>query len=161
MDTIACARLLVRATCGIGFKCAVRKDLEQWCRQKFCLGWSKTRIPRFAHELKKTFIKWRHFTTKAHVSTVGTLLFYSQWRREGKCRPGPNIKLPPFPALKFDKNLKWKKIMFRAYSKMWGLLKHCLWKEILYQKRIRHWALTAYYFAYDVGIISSYSNRIY
>jgi len=39
--------------------------------------------------------------------------------------------------------------------------KHCLWKEILSQQRIRHFKiLQSIYFAYDVGIISSYSNRI-
>jgi len=38
---------------------------------------------------------------------------------------------------------------------------HCLWKEILSQQRIRHFKiLQSIYFAYDVGIISSYSNRI-
>ena len=38
---------------------------------------------------------------------------------------------------------------------------HCLWKEILSQQRIRHFKnLQSVYFAYDVGIISSYSNRI-
>ena len=36
-----------------------------------------------------------------------------------------------------------------------------LWKEILSQQRIRHFKiLQSIYFAYDVGIISSYSNRI-
>jgi len=24
-----------------------------------------------------------------------------QWRSEAKCRPGPTIKVPPFPPLKF------------------------------------------------------------
>jgi len=38
----------------------------------------------------------------------------------------------------------------------------CLWKEILSQQRIRHFKiLQSIYFAYDVGIISSYSNRNY
>jgi len=37
----------------------------------------------------------------------------------------------------------------------------CLWKEILSQLRTRHFKiLQSIYFAYDVGIISSYSNRI-
>jgi len=37
----------------------------------------------------------------------------------------------------------------------------CLWKEILSQQRIRHSKiLQSIYFAYDVGIISSYLNRI-
>jgi len=37
----------------------------------------------------------------------------------------------------------------------------CLWKEILSQQRIRHFKiLQSIYFAYDVSIISSYSNRI-
>jgi len=27
--------LLVRATCGNNFKCALQKDLEQWCSQSF------------------------------------------------------------------------------------------------------------------------------
>jgi len=36
----------------------------------------------------------------------------------------------------------------------------CLWKEILSQQRIRHYKiLQSTYFAYDVGIISSYSSR--
>jgi len=40
------------------------------------------------------------------------------------------------------------------------LLKHCLWKEIFSQQRIRDFKiLQGIYFAYDVGIISSYSNR--
>ena len=35
-----------------------------------------------------------------------------------------------------------------------------LWKEILSQQRMRHFKiLQSIYFAYDVGIISSYSNR--
>jgi len=39
-------------------------------------------------------------------------------------------------------------------------LENCLWKEILSQQRIRHFKiLQSIYFAYDVGIISSYSNR--
>jgi len=39
---------------------------------------------------------------------------------------------------------------------------HCLWKEILSQQRIRHFKiLQSIYFAYDVGIISPYSNRIF
>ena len=38
---------------------------------------------------------------------------------------------------------------------------YCLWKEILSQQRIRHFKiLQSIYFAYDVGISSSYSNRI-
>jgi len=38
---------------------------------------------------------------------------------------------------------------------------YCIWKEILSQQRIRHFKiLQSIYFAYDVGIISSYSNRI-
>jgi len=37
----------------------------------------------------------------------------------------------------------------------------CLWKDILSQQRIRHFKiLQSVYFAYDVGIISFYSNRI-
>ena len=37
---------------------------------------------------------------------------------------------------------------------------HFLWKEILSQQRIRQFKiLQSIYFAYDVGIISSYSNR--
>jgi len=37
----------------------------------------------------------------------------------------------------------------------------CLCKEILSQQRIRHFKiLQSIYFAYDVGIISSYSNKI-
>jgi len=36
---------------------------------------------------------------------------------------------------------------------------YCLWKEILCQQRIRHFKiLQSIYFAYDVGIISSYST---
>jgi len=38
----------------------------------------------------------------------------------------------------------------------------CLWKVVLSQQRIRHLKiLQSVYFAYDVGIISSYSNRIF
>jgi len=38
---------------------------------------------------------------------------------------------------------------------------YCLWKEILSQQRIGHFKiLQSIYFAYNVGIISSYSNRI-
>ena len=38
---------------------------------------------------------------------------------------------------------------------------YCLWKDILSQQRIRHLKiLQSIYFAYDVGIISSYSNII-
>jgi len=41
------------------------------------------------------------------------------WRSKAKYRPGPTIKVPPFQPLKFAyKNFKWKKIMFRAYSKI-------------------------------------------
>jgi len=41
------------------------------------------------------------------------------------------------------------------------LNQHCLWKEILFQQRIRHFKiLQSIYFAYDAGIISSYSNRL-
>jgi len=39
-------------------------------------------------------------------------------------------------------------------------LNPCLWKEVFSQQRIRHFKiLQSIYFAYDVGIISSYSNR--
>jgi len=40
--------------------------------------------------------------------------------------------------------------------------RHCLSKRILSQQKIGHEALTQYiqYFAYEVGIISSYLNRI-
>jgi len=73
MDTIACA---MRATCGNGFKC--EKDLEQWCSQcqTFWLGWSTTRMLRFAHEFKKMFIKWRHFATMIQMSFLATPLSY-------------------------------------------------------------------------------------
>jgi len=38
----------------------------------------------------------------------------------------------------------------------------CLWKEIVSQQRIRHFKiLQSIYFAYEVGVISSYSNRIF
>ena len=41
-------------------------------------------------------------------------------------------------------------------------VKYCLWKEILSQQRIRHFKiLQSIYFACDVGIISSYSNRMW
>ena len=44
--------------------------------------------------------------------------------------------------------------------KLFCLFPHCLWKEILSQPRIRHFKiLQSIYFTYDVGIISSYSNR--
>ena len=36
--------------------------------------------------------------------------------------------------------------------------KYCLWKKILSQNRIRHVRSQSIYFAYKVGIISSYSN---
>jgi len=39
-------------------------------------------------------------------------------------------------------------------------MEDCLWKEILSQQRIRHFKiLQSIYFACNVGIISSYSNR--
>jgi len=38
---------------------------------------------------------------------------------------------------------------------------YCLWKEILSKQRIRHFKIVqSIYFAYDAGIISSYSNRM-
>jgi len=41
-------------------------------------------------------------------------------------------------------------------------VEHSLWEEILSQQRIKHCKiLQSTYFAYDVGIISSYSNRIF
>jgi len=33
-------------------------------------------------------------------------LYVSQWRSEAKCRPGPTIKVPPFPPLKFSYKIK-------------------------------------------------------
>jgi len=46
-----------------------------------------------------------------------------QWCSKVKCRPGPTIKVAPFPPLKFAyKNFKWK-FMFRVNSKI-GLIKH-------------------------------------
>jgi len=48
-----------------------------------------------------------------------------QWRSEAKCLPGPTIKVPRFPpVVKFDKNLKLKKILIRTFLKKQGLLKH-------------------------------------
>jgi len=36
---------------------------------------------------------------------------------KAKSRPGPTIKMPPFRPVEFAYNdLKWKKIMFRAYK---------------------------------------------
>jgi len=47
------------------------------------------------------------------------LLAALQWRSEAKCRPGPTIKVPLFPPLKFAyKNLKGKKIVFYSYLKI-------------------------------------------
>jgi len=41
------------------------------------------------------------------------------------------------------------------------MLYNCLWKEILSQQRIRHFKiLQSINFAYDVGIITSYSNKM-
>ena len=41
-----------------------------------------------------------------------------------------------------------------------AVTKQCLWKEILSQQRIRHFKiLQSVYFAYDVGMLNSYSNR--
>jgi len=55
------------------------------------------------------------------VDIIG-ILFYTQWRSEVKCCPGPTIKVLPFPPLKFAyKDFKWK-FMFRAYLKR--LIKH-------------------------------------
>jgi len=43
-----------------------------------------------------------------------------------------------------------------------ALIEHSVWKEILSQQRIKHSKiLQSVYFAYDVGIISPYSNRIF
>jgi len=49
-------------------------------------------------------------------------------------------------------------------SHMFNLISYvakiCLWKEVLSQQRIRHFKiLQSIYFAYDVGIISSYSKQ--
>jgi len=42
------------------------------------------------------------------------------------------------------------------------MFRWCLWKEILPQQRIKHFKiLQSIYFAYDVGIITSYSNRMF
>jgi len=42
-----------------------------------------------------------------------------QWRSDAKGRPGPTIKVPPFPPLKSAyKILKCKKIMFRGYIRI-------------------------------------------
>jgi len=79
------------------------------------------------------------------------------------------------PSLEYFDKAKTDKFFVILFGRMWvsvvaDLLrakrnqlettKHCLWKEILPQKRIRHYKiLQSIYFAYDVGIISSYSNR--
>jgi len=43
-----------------------------------------------------------------------------------------------------------------------SVLESCPWIEILSQQRIRHFKiLQSIYFAYDVGIISSYSDRFF
>jgi len=48
-----------------------------------------------------------------------------QWRSEAKHHPGPTTKVSSFTPLKFPyKNLKWRKIIFRAYLKTSGLIKH-------------------------------------
>ena len=80
---------------------------------------------------------WHHYTTaksnSLQISTSGMPVVETsvklqldpmQWRSETKCRPGPNIKVSPFPPHKFDKNFKRKKIIFRAYLNIYGLLKH-------------------------------------
>ena len=43
--------------------------------QKFWAGLATD--PRFAHEFKETFIKLRHFSTMAHVSSLATALFHN------------------------------------------------------------------------------------
>jgi len=41
------------------------------------------------------------------------------------------------------------------------ILFRCLWREVFSQQRIRHFKiLQSIYFAYEEGIISSYSNRM-
>jgi len=50
-----------------------------------------------------------------------TVFAHDQWRSKAESRPGPTIKVPPFPPLKFAfKNFKWK-FMFRADLKIYGL----------------------------------------
>jgi len=67
-------------------------------------------------------IKTLHLTSElCDVNLPSNQRASQQWRSEAKCRPGPSIKVPPFPPLKFAyKNLKWKKIMFRAYKRYKG-----------------------------------------
>jgi len=77
--------------------------------------------------------------------------------------------IPPSPWLFLCKCLQFALLIYimciweaacEFQCKDQGLL-HCLWKEILSQPRIRHFKiLQSIYFTYDVGIISSYSNRI-
>jgi len=56
--------------------------------------------------------------------------------------------------------LLWCRLWFYDCLRSSTEIEHCLWKEILSQQRIRHFKiLQSIYFAYDVGIISSYSNR--
>jgi len=44
--------------------------------------------------------------------------YRNQWRSEAKCRPGPTIKVPLLAPLKFENNLKLKKILCSAYLKI-------------------------------------------
>ena len=56
--------------------------------------------------------------------------------------------------------LLWCRLWFYDCLRSSTEIEDCLWKEILSQERIRHFKiLQSIYFAYDVGIISYYSNR--
>jgi len=56
--------------------------------------------------------------------------------------------------------LLWCRLWFYDYLRSSTEIEDRLWKDILSQQRIRHFKiLQSIYFAYDVGIISSYSNR--
>jgi len=52
-------------------------------------------------------------------------------------------------------------LLLRNKDQEYNNLLASLWKEILSQQRIRHFKiLQSIYFAYDVVVIRSYSNRI-
>ena len=99
------------------------------------------------------------------MSTIGVA-------RGGAKGPCPQKFLENIVILCFERrfskqnNIILLKLNILLPPKFFGWLRHwcqpCLWKDILFQQIIRHFKiLQSIYFAYDVGVISSYSNRIY
>ena len=100
-----------------------RKHAEELEKHRLLIEKRRSEAMR-ERELEILPLRHRHEVAELKRSILDNLpegksnitINHTQCRSEAECRPGPTIKAPPFPPLKFVyKNVKGKKIVFHAY----------------------------------------------